>query len=92
VDESDEKVLGGVLGGREVNGRGRLPRRLENVSCFSQTRPACSRRPGLRLREFPFRLGRQSGKIPAAKLIDYDDFDHIFSLQPATRATLLRAK
>ena len=46
VDESDEKLLGGVLGGREVNGRGLLPRRLEDVSCFSQTRPACSRRAG----------------------------------------------
>lgn len=46
VDESDEKVLGGVLGGTGSEWRGLLPRRLENVSCFSQTRPACSRRTG----------------------------------------------
>jgi hypothetical protein len=90
VDESDEKVLADLLGDGE-RARRAFPRRLESVSCFSQIRPACSRRAGMRLREFPLRLGRLASKITAAKLIHGHNIEKS-SFHPPTKPDILNAQ
>jgi len=54
--------------------RGRAGLSGECLFAFLRAGPACSRRAGSRLREFPLRLGRLARKIPATKLIHADNF------------------